>query len=83
MAYQSGDMVEARARFESALGRCDNDHYSRTGLGYVALREGDTAEVVSLMQLVLRAEPNNVDALVGLGLANWRQGDLDGVRANF
>lgn len=82
-AYQSGDMVEARARFESALDRCDNDHYSRTGLGYVALREGDTAEVVSLMQLVLRAEPNNVDALVGLGLANWRQGDLDGVRANF
>lgn len=83
VAYQSGDMVEARARFESALDRCDNDHYSRTGLGYVALREGDTAEVVSLMQLVLRAEPNNVDALVGLGLANWRQGDLDGVRTNF
>ena len=29
------------------------------------------------------AEPNNVDALVGLGLAGWRLGDIEAVRDYF
>jgi tetratricopeptide (TPR) repeat protein len=82
-AYQAGDMIEARARFATALARCDNDHYSRTGLGYVALRNGDTSEAEALFAVVVRAEPNNVDALVGLGLGAWRTADLDAVRDHF
>ena len=82
-AYQAGDMEEARARFEAALARCDNDQYARTGLGYVALREGATAEATTIMNTVVLAEPNNVDALVGLGLASWRTADLEGVRSYF
>lgn len=82
-AYQSGDMSEARLRFEAAVRRCDNDQYARTGLAYVELRNGNTQEASSLLERVVRAEPNNVDALVGLGLAAWRSGDLEGVRTRF
>lgn len=82
-AYRAGDMVEARERFTSALGRCDNDQYSRTGLAYVELREGDEAEAEALFSRVARAEPDNVDALVGLGLVSWREADLAGVRDHF
>ena len=82
-AYQGGRMEEARARFKEAMGRCDNDQYARTGLGYVELREGDEERARSLFQTVTRAEPDNVDALVGLGLVAWRDGDVDAVRGRF
>lgn len=82
-AYSDGRMDDAKARFQSALQRCDNDHYARTGLGYVLLREGDTQEGARLFQVVVRAEPGNVDALVGLGLVSWRSGELDAVRRHF
>lgn len=82
-AYQAGDMDEARHRFEGALDRCDNDQYSRTGLGYVELRAGDEVAADSLFQAVVRAEPDNVDALVGLGLVSWREAELGEVRRYF
>ena len=82
-AYVANDMVEARARFDVALGLCDNDQYSRTGLAYVALRDGNTARASGLFETVIISEPNNVDALVGLGLVGWRQGALDTVREHF
>lgn len=83
VAYQAGDMIEARTRFQAALARCDNDQYARTGQGYVALRDGRTDEAIGLFGVVLRSEPNNVDALVGAGLGSWRTADLDAVRRHF
>lgn len=82
-AYVGNDMRAARRHFEAAVTRCDNDHYARTGLGYVALRDGDEAAAEAAWNRVLRAEPNNVDALVGMGLARWRAGDVDAVRMHF
>ena len=82
-AYVANDMTEARQRFQTALARCDNDHYSRTGLAYVDLREGDTAEAERLLIVVITAEPNNIDALVGLGLVAWRGADLEAVQEYF
>lgn len=82
-AYQAGDMVEARTRFEAAMSRCENDQYARTGRGYVALRDGQTEEALELFSTVLRSEPNNVDALVGSGLGSWRSADLESVRRHF
>jgi tetratricopeptide (TPR) repeat protein len=76
-------MGEARARFRAALTRCDGDQYARTGLGYVELREGNADEAERLWSAVLVAEPSNVDALVGVGLARWRSGDIDAVLARF
>ena len=82
-AYSANDMTEARGRFVAALARCADDQYARTGLGYVWLREGETGEAVSLWTVVVAAEPNNVDALTGLGLGAWRRADLDAVREHF
>ncbi len=82
-AFRADDMSGARERFEAALARCTDDHYARTGLGYVLLRDGDAAAAATLWSAVIAAEPNNVDALAGLGLAAWRSGDLDAVREHF
>ena len=82
-AYVDNEMVEARRRFESALIRCDNDQYARTGLAYVDLREGDPGEAERLLLMVIDVEPNNIDALVGLGLVEWRSADLEAVGEYF
>lgn len=82
-AYREGDMGEARRRFETALSRCDNDQYARTGLGYVELRAGEEARAEVHFQTVLRAEPANVDARVGMGLLSWRAADIAAVRVHF
>jgi tetratricopeptide (TPR) repeat protein len=82
-AYGANDIQGARARFEAALARCPADPYARTGLGYVALREGADSVAVVHWTAVIAAEPNNLDALTGLGLAAWRRGDVVAVRARF
>jgi tetratricopeptide (TPR) repeat protein len=82
-AYAENDLTEARIRFETALARCDDDQYARTGLGYVELRDGEAEAAERLWSAVILAEPDNVDALVGLGLARWRAGDVDAVRERF
>jgi tetratricopeptide (TPR) repeat protein len=82
-AYVANDMSEARRRFQEALARCENDQYARTGLAYVYLRDGDTTEAERLWTVVVSADADNVDALVGLGLAAWRLGDLEAVRRYF
>lgn len=82
-AYSSGEVDEARARFDAALARCPDDRYAQTGLGYVELRDGNVAAASSLWSTVVADQPNNVDALTGLGLAAWRTGDLDAVLERF
>ena len=82
-AYSANDMEGARARFGAALARCPGDQYARTGLGYVELREARDSVAVALWSDVLEVQPNNVDALAGLGLAAWRTGDVSGVGARF
>ena len=67
-AYAANDVDLARIRFEAALGRCPNDAYARTGLGYVALRTGADSLAVALWTQVASLEPDDVDALTGLGL---------------
>jgi hypothetical protein len=47
-AYGAGDMDAARARFDAALARCPDDHYARTGLGYVLLGDGDVPAATAL-----------------------------------
>ena len=82
-AYSAGDMDIARVRFAAALARCPDDHYARTGLGYVLLRAGDVTGARELWRAVVAEQPDNVDALTGLGLVAWRAGDLDAVRTRF
>jgi tetratricopeptide (TPR) repeat protein len=82
-AYSANDVGEARARFAAALARCDDDHYARTGMGYVLLREGAVDEAIAAWSEVVGSQPDNVDALTGLGLAEWRKGNVQAVRAHF
>jgi tetratricopeptide (TPR) repeat protein len=82
-AYRGNEIPRARRHFEAAIDRCDDAHYARTGLGYVALREGDASGAISLWTVVVSAEPENIDALVGLGMAAWRLGDLGAVHDHF
>jgi len=82
-AFSTNDVERARLSFEAALARCPNDHYARTGLGYVALRAGTDSLAVRLWTVAVAADPNNVDALTGLGLAAWRRGDVAAVRERF
>jgi len=53
------------------------------GLGYTALRRGDTAQARSRFDAVLADRPQTVDALSGLGILAWRAGDLEAVRDRF
>ena len=83
-AYADNDLAEARHRFEAAVTQCHNDQYARTGLGYVYhLQDGAVGKAERLGTVVTTSEPNNIDALVGLGLARWRSGDIDAVRDYF
>ena len=82
-AYQAGDMGQAMTRFNSALARCANDHYSRTGLAYTELRNENLDQARSLFLVVVEAQPDNIDALTGLGLIAWRRADLDEVSIRF
>jgi tetratricopeptide (TPR) repeat protein len=82
-AYRGNEIERARRHFEAALSRCEDAQYARTGLAYVTLREGDEQGAIAMWTVVVAAEPNNVDALVGMGLAAWRLGDLESVREYF
>lgn len=82
-AYAAGDIAGAGARFEAALELCSADHYARTGLGYVALRQDDLEEAARLWRVVTAVEPDNVDAWTGLGLVAWRRGDLPAAEDAF
>ena len=82
-AYAANNMTEARRWFEAAVAQCQNDQYARSGLGYVFLRDGNVEEAERLWTVVRTTDPNNVDALVGLGLAAWRSGDIGGVHDYF
>jgi tetratricopeptide (TPR) repeat protein len=82
-AYRGNEIQRARRHFEAALSRCDDAHYARTGLGYVTLREGDEQGAIALWTVVVGVEPDNIDALVGIGLAAWRLGNLEAVRGSF
>ena len=52
-------------------------------MGYVALRDGADAQARALFERVVEQRPDDVDALVGLGLVAWRAGDLQQVSDRF
>ncbi|MCX6620358.1 MAG: tetratricopeptide repeat protein [Acidobacteria bacterium] len=53
----------------------DNDDF-RIGQGRLRLRQGKPAEAQTAAEAVLRRAPRNSDALLLLGLACWRQGEI-------
>ena len=82
-AYQAEDMSQAQVSFQAARDLCPSHLGARTGLGYVALRQGSDDVAAELFAGVVEDAPGNVDAHAGLGILAWRAGDHDGVRAHF
>ncbi len=52
-------------------------------MAYVDLREGRDEEARQGLELVFEGGPENIDALVGLGILAWRRGDLEAVGTYF
>ncbi|MFU8895767.1 MAG: tetratricopeptide repeat protein [Gammaproteobacteria bacterium] len=59
----------AAAAFREALGRVRHSVDAATGLGHVALREGDPATAVNWFHKALQGSPRSTDAAEGLALA--------------
>ena len=74
--YRAGRLDAAGTRFERAMECAPDDAGARTGLAYVALRDGREARARELFDQVLARDPAAVDALVGRGLIAWREADL-------
>jgi tetratricopeptide (TPR) repeat protein len=76
-AYQANDLRLAEERFTQALGPCPLHLGARTGLAYVALREGQDEEAAFRFRILFEVAPESVDVLVGLGILAWREGKLE------
>lgn len=76
-----GNIPRARALYEQGLAMAADYHGMRLGLAGLDLREGRLQQARESAAAVLRLEPNNVDALLIVGLAFQREGNLKGARA--
>lgn len=72
--FRAGDLEQSRQRYEHALALNPNLHGAHSGLGHIALREGDSARAEQHFRISLRAgeEPH---ALGGLGTIALERGN--------
>ncbi|MBN1939712.1 MAG: tetratricopeptide repeat protein [Candidatus Aminicenantes bacterium] len=75
--YRLGRIEEARKIFQAVLADEPENAGANSGLGYVALREGNNTLAEESFRKVLTVEPENADAHGGLGLALYRSGRLE------
>lgn len=68
---QGRNLTRARAMLESALKKRPNDGAIVDSLGWVALRQGHTAEAVSLLERATELEPSDATINAHLGDAYW------------
>lgn len=82
-ALQRGDIVAARAGFQSAALRCPAEGSTKIGLAFVSLREGDAnaaKRYVEPLALKGAAEP---DVWAALGMAEWRLGEYEAAQKSL
>ena len=73
-AWRADSIEEAARRFRQALSLCSRNLDATVGLGYVALRQGAPHRADTLFSDVTRRDPLNLDAWIGLALAQERTG---------
>ena len=78
-AYRADSIAVAAERFARADQLCENHLDAKIGLGFVLLRQDQTASAESLFALVVRRDPAYADAWEGLTMARWRQGNRDAI----
>jgi Flp pilus assembly protein TadD len=82
-AMAEGRMREARVCFELALeyGECNAEVLHNLGVWH--LLQGQYAGAARWEEQALACRPDLIQALCGLGVARWRQGDPEEARALF
>lgn len=68
------DLAAARSRFDAALAADPSDYVALTGLGYLALKRGDTEEALHHLLAANVIEPRYARAVQYLGIAYYQQG---------
>lgn len=81
--YRSNDVETAEALFDRVASGCPEHIGARTGLAYTALRQERLTEARRLFEDVLAEDSLVIDALVGVGMVAWREGDQATVRTAF
>lgn len=80
-AWRADSIDEAARRFRQALSLCSRNLDATVGLGYVALRQGAPHRADTLFSGVTRSDSLNLDAWIGLALAQERTGQWAGAIA--
>lgn len=81
-AWRADSIEEAARRFRQALSLCSSNLDATVGLGYVALRQGKPHLADTLFSEATHRDSLNMDAWIGLALAEERTGQrLDALAA--
>ena len=79
----AGKLPDAEKRFRKLSQKNPKLLPARTGLGFVRLKQGQTAEAARLFEAVLAEGPLDLDALLGAGAVAAIQGDLASALASY
>lgn len=72
--YKAGNIAKAQGIFES-LYTTDHNTDARTGLAYASLQQNELTKAESLFHEMLQANQGDLEALLGLGIVNFRKGE--------
>lgn len=72
--YHQADYIEARKRFNALVTPSTSIVDIKIGLGYCDLQENKLVSAIDTFTQVINTQPNNESALMGIGLALYRQG---------
>jgi tetratricopeptide (TPR) repeat protein len=82
--WRAEDVARAEAAFRAGVQACAAAQHGWTGLGYVALRRGAVALAIARFDSAFAARATyDLDAVIGLGLATFRAGQLARARRAF
>lgn len=83
LAFQAGQLEEARLAFERALAAEPGNVSARVNLGSTLLGLGRREEAIAALELALRSNPDNVTGHFNLGVLRRQDGDLKSARDHF
>ena len=78
LAVKTGQLVRARAIYESIVAKNPSDSEALAGLGDIARLDGDPGLAVSRYKRAIAVNPSYLPALLGLADSQWASGDKAG-----
>ena len=83
LAETGGDLKEASRLVSEGLRKAPDNRSLRDTLGWVEVKQGNTAAAVPLFSALTQKEPNNVTFRYHYGVALLRSGDRTGAKREF